>query len=106
MCVVSPLSWLSLFIGQWLFVSQFSWAHSAAQAANTAIVAIVYTSVAVASVGFPRMRSALVFVAAWLLISAFALPRENDATLWNNAAVALAMLAIALRAARVRTSQV
>jgi hypothetical protein len=80
-------------LGLWLFVSRFLWPHSPLQFANTWIVSIVYTSLGVAALGFPGVRYLNALVALWLCVSAFALPRIAQATLWNNLFIAIAMLA-------------
>lgn len=91
---VHPRDWLSICLGYWLFTSRFLWLHSAPQFLNAWLVSIVYTSLAVAAVGFQSVRSANQALAVWLFVSAWLLPRLSEATLWNNLFVALAMAAV------------
>jgi hypothetical protein len=96
MLLEQPIHWFSLSLGGWLFVSRFAWAHSESQFANTWLVSVVYTSLAVAAVGLPRVRYLNLIVALWLLVSVWILPRAADATLWNNLSVALGMIGLAV----------
>ena len=93
-----PLHWLNLILGAWLFLSRFVWTHSAAQFVNACVVSVLYTSVATAALGNPRVRYANLALAAWLFLSAWLLPRAADATLWHNVALSVAMFAVAMRA--------
>ncbi len=92
-----PIQWLSLTLGSWLFVSRFAWGHSEPQFTNTWLVSVLYISLVVAAIGLPSVRYANVVVGLWLFVSAWVLPRQADATLWNNVLVSLAMIAVALR---------
>lgn len=92
-----PLQWFSLILGAWLFLSRFVWVHSPAQFENACVVSILYTSIAAAALGNPRVHYANLLLAAWLLVSAWLLPRAADMTLWHNIAVAITMLGIGLR---------
>lgn len=97
MTAEQPIQWLSLILGAWLFASRFAWTHSAMQFANVGVVAVLYTSLATATIGVPRVRYLNIAVAAWLFVSAWLLPRAADATLWHNVVVSLAMVTFALR---------
>jgi hypothetical protein len=103
MIAEQPLQWFSLILGAWLFLSRFVWTHSAAQFANACIVAVLYTSLATAALGNPRVRYANVIIAAWLFLSAWLLPRAQDATLWHNVALSIAMIGVAIAQPRVIT---
>jgi hypothetical protein len=94
---VQPMLLWSLTLGPWLFISRFMWTHSAAQFTNAGVVSVVYTGVATAALGNPRIQHANSILASWLFVSAWLLPRAADATLWHNLVVSLAMIAIALR---------
>jgi hypothetical protein len=87
-----PVSWLNVGLGFWLYESRFFWVHSPEQFANTAIVAIVHTSFAVAAIGCPAVRYADAALALWLSASLLVLPRLADATLWNNLFVSITIL--------------
>lgn len=97
MTAEQPLQWFSLILGAWLFLSRFVWAHSAAQFANACVVSVLYTSLATAALGNPRVGYANVIPAVWLFLSAWLLPRAADATLWHNVALSIAMFAVATR---------
>ena len=94
---VHPLHWFSFSLGCWLFTSRFLWPHSAPQFVNAWLVSVFYSSLAIAAIGFPLVRSAKHMLAIWLFASAWLLPRASEATLWNNLLVALAMVAFTAR---------
>ena len=95
---VHPLHWIGFSLGCWLYTSRFLWPHSQPQFVNTWLVSVFYTSLVIAAIGVPLIRSANQVLAAWLFASAWLLPRASEATLWNNLLVALAMAAITARA--------
>lgn len=97
MTIEQPIQWFSLLLGAWLFASRFAWTHSAIQFANTGVVSVLYTALAAAALGVPRVRYVNVAVAVWLFASAWLLPRAAEATLWHNVAVSIAMAAVAMR---------
>jgi hypothetical protein len=84
-----------LVLGTWLWLSRFVWVHSPLQLENTHIVAVVYTSLIVASIGSPSVRYAGGAVAAWLFMSVWTFPSAAQATFWNNLLVSIAMFAAA-----------
>jgi hypothetical protein len=86
----------SLMLGAWLFVSRFAWVHSDPQFANTWLVAVVYTSLAVAAIGSPSIRYAKLVVALWLFASVWIVPRYAEETLWNNLVVSIGMTVFAM----------
>lgn len=97
MAAEQPLQWFNLVLGAWLFLSRFAWTHSDAQFANACIVAVLYTALATAALGNPRVHYANVALAAWLFVSAWLLPRAADATLWHNVGLSVAMVAVLMR---------
>ena len=97
MSFVHPLPLLSFLAGYWLFISRLLWPHSAPQFVNAELVSVLYTSFAVAAIGFPLFRRGKQLLAFWLFASAWLLPRLSDATLWNNLLVGLAMAVISVR---------
>jgi hypothetical protein len=97
MTATQPLQWFSLMLGAWLFVSRFVWTHSAAQVTNTGVVAVLFTGFATAALGIPRAQYVNAFLAAWLFVSAWLVPRATDITLWHNAAISLVMVAVVIR---------
>jgi hypothetical protein len=90
-----PVCWLNVVFGFWLFESRFFWVHSPDQFANSGIVGVLHTSVAVAAIGCPAVRYANGALALWLCASAFVLPLLAQATFWNNVILSVAMLIVA-----------
>ncbi|BDG06879.1 SPW repeat domain-containing protein [Anaeromyxobacter oryzae] len=88
---------LNLMLALWLFFSAFVWQRTAPSMANAWILGIVVSAVSVASmlrkVWLRYVNTAL---SAWLLASAFLLPQRSSLAVWNDVAVALAMLAVSL----------
>jgi hypothetical protein len=87
---------INLALGVWLFISAFVWDHSAAERTNTWIVGLLCVIFALVALGISTTRRFNTAVAIWLLISVWALPHHNPATMLNNALVAIAVLLLSL----------
>lgn len=87
---------INIVLGIWLFVSAFLWPHSYAQMNNTWIVGVLCVAFALVAMRVPEARYLNTLLAVWLFISVWALPRLSIATQWNNALVAIAILAVSL----------
>ncbi len=87
---------VNIVLGIWLFVSAFLWPHSYAQMNNTWIVGVLCVAFALIAMRVPEARYLNTLLAVWLFISVWALPRLTIATQWNNALVAIGILALSL----------
>ena len=87
---------VSAALGLWVFVSAFLWRHAEPQRSNTWIVGILIACFAFVSMTLPRARFVNTLLAAWLFISAFALPSESTATMLTNALVGLVVFVVSL----------
>ena len=87
---------LGLILSLWLFVSAFAWPRPSASFANACLVGLAAGVAALAGMARPAGRLVAAALSAWLLASAFVLPRRSGAAFWNDAAVALLMLAVSL----------
>ncbi len=84
---------VNIVLGIWLFVSAFIWPHTYAQMTNTWIVGALCVAFALLAMRVPEARYLNTLLAVWLFISVWALPTMNMATRWNNAIVAIIILA-------------
>ncbi len=91
-----PARTLNLILGLWLFVSAFVWPRAGATFANAWIVGLLAAIFAVMGMTNGRIRFANTALSAWLLVSAAALPHRSAWGRWNDAAVAVLMLALSL----------
>ncbi|MBI5545397.1 MAG: hypothetical protein HY901_16045 [Deltaproteobacteria bacterium] len=86
----------NIVLGIWLFMSAFLWPHSPQQATNTWVMGVLCVSFAIVALAMPQASYLNTALSAWLLVSAFVLPRVSSATLWNNALVAVAIFLASL----------
>jgi hypothetical protein len=63
---------------------------------NTWIVGVLCAAFAIVAMKVPEARYLNSILAVWLFISVWALPTMSVATQWNNALVAIAVLALSL----------
>src|SRR6516162_1948446 len=84
---------VNIVLGIWLFVSAFLWPHTDAQMTNTWIVGALCVAFALLAMRVPEARYLNTLLAVWLFISVWALPTMSVATRWNNAIVAIIILA-------------
>jgi hypothetical protein len=87
---------LSLILGLWQFFSAFVFPRTPASFANAWIVGLLAAVFALAGMSVRRARFADTAVSAWLLASAFLLPRRTSLAVWNDVAVAVAILLLSL----------
>jgi hypothetical protein len=87
---------VNIVLGIWLFLSAFLWTHSAAQMRNTWVCGVLIAAFAAVAFAVPVVRYLNTALAVWLFISAFALPSISQATIWNNALVAIAVFVFSL----------
>jgi hypothetical protein len=92
----SPARIVSLVLGAWLFVSAFLWHHSPEQFTNTWIVGLVSVILTLIAMSVPAVRYLNSALMVWLFISAWALPSESGATIWNNTVVAIVLFIVSL----------
>ncbi len=88
--------WINALLGVWLFMSAFLWPHSAAERADTWIVGVLCVAFSLAATRLPAARWLNALLSVWLFVSAWALPHHNEATVWNNAFVAICVFLLAL----------
>jgi hypothetical protein len=92
----SPVRYLNVLFGVWLFISAFLWPHSSAQMTNTWIMGVLCVVFALLAMVSPPVRFLNTLLAIWLFISAFSLPTLSVATTWNNFLVAIAIFIVSL----------
>lgn len=86
----------NIILGVWLFLSAFLWFHSPAQFNNTWLVGLGMAAIAAIGLAVPQIRWVNVALAAWLIISVWALPIASAGTFWNNLLVGIAGFFVAL----------
>jgi hypothetical protein len=91
-----PARTLNLILALWLFVSAFIWPRTGATFANAWIVGLLAAIFAVVGMARERARFADTALSAWLLVSTVALAHRSPVERWNDAAVAVLMLALSL----------
>ena len=79
-------------LGLWLFVSAFVWPHTAASQINTWMLGLVIASIAAVGTPSTTVRALSTVPAVWLFLSSFWIADVTEATMWNNAVVALLVL--------------
>lgn len=87
---------INVALGLWLFLSAFIWVHSGAQFTNTWLVGLGIAAVAAIGFAVPKIHWVNTALAAWLIISVFALPTLVGATFWNNLLVGIASFIVSL----------
>jgi hypothetical protein len=87
---------VNIILGIWLFISAFIWPHSYAQMNNTWIVGLLTVAFALVAMRVPEVRYLNTILAVWLFISVWALPSISQATMWNNAIVAIAIFFVSM----------
>jgi hypothetical protein len=85
-----------IMVGGWLFTSAFVWNHTDTQETNAWVVALLVIGVSLFAMIFPWMRHVNTVFAVWLFVTAFAFPSISQATVANNALVAIVIFCIAL----------
>ncbi len=91
-----PARTLGLILSLWLFFSAFVWSRAPASFANACAVGILAAAASLAGMAAPRARFVATVLSAWLLASAFLLPRRSPIAFWNDLAVAALMLLLSL----------
>ena len=87
---------INIALGVWLFISAFLWLHTDSQFTNTWLVGLGIAGVAAVGLGAPQIRWLNALLAAWLIVSVFALPTLMGGTFWNNLLVGVASLIVSL----------
>jgi uncharacterized membrane protein (GlpM family) len=88
--------YVNIIAGAWLFVSAFSWPHTAALRTNSWIVGALMFILAISSVGSPRTRYANTILAIWLFFSSIFMSSISSGTVWNNVIVAIVVFICSL----------
>ncbi len=94
---------VNVALGLWLFISAFIWRDSHAQVTNTWVCGALCVAFAIVGMGVPRARYLNTALAVWLYVTAWALPTQHIATLWNNVLCAIAIFAVSLVPSDTRT---
>jgi hypothetical protein len=92
----APPRLVNVALGVWLFISAFVWQNSRAQMTNTWICGVLCVVFAITGMGVPRARYFNTALAVWLYVTAWALPTQHIATLWNNVLCAIAIFVLSL----------
>ena len=87
---------INVALGIWLFISAFLWLHTDAQFTNTWLIGLTIAVVAAVGFAVPQVRWVNTALAAWLIISVWALPTFAAATFWNNLLVGIASLIVSV----------
>lgn len=87
---------LGIMLSLWLFFSAFAWPRSPPSFTNAWLVGLWSGVAALAGMRSPRARFVAAALSAWLVVSAFVLPRRSGIAWWNDVAVGLMMLAVSL----------
>jgi hypothetical protein len=87
---------LNLACGAWLFGSAFQWAHSTPQFQNVVMVGFLVAVFALIAFVVPFARYLNSALAGWLLISAFALPSFQSATIFNSVLLGITIFVLSL----------
>jgi hypothetical protein len=90
-------------LGLWLFLSAFVWPHTVVSRTNTWVLGLIIAAVAAVGTSTPAMRAISTVPAIWLFMSSFWISDVTDATLWNNAIVAILVLVLSLLPTRDRS---
>jgi len=91
-----PARTLGLMLSLWLFFSAFAWHRSAEGFANAWLVGLFAGVASVAGMRSPRARFVGTALSAWLVASAFILPRGSPVAFWNDVAVGAFMFLLSL----------
>lgn len=83
-------------IAIWLFATAFMWPHAHLAKEVTIIAAVLTFGLSILSMYVRGARHLNAVVAVFLFLSALTLPALTQATVWNNAIVAIAILIAAL----------
>lgn len=83
-------------LGLWLFVSAFVWPHNAISQTNTWLLGLLIGGIAAVGTPSPAVRAISTVPAVWLFFSAFWIADLTNATMWNNAIVAVLVLVLSL----------
>lgn len=86
----------NLCLGSWLFVSAFTWPHSASSRTNTWMVGLIIGLLSIAAIRAPAARFANTAAAVWLFCSTLSISHYSTDTSWNNAMVASVVFLISL----------
>ena len=87
---------VNALVGVWLFVSAFAWPHTHGQAVNTVACGLLAVVFALISLFVEPARYLNMALGVWLFLSTFFLPSLRQATLWNNAIMAVVLFVAAL----------
>jgi hypothetical protein len=93
-------------LGLWLFVSAFLWPHTPGSRANTWVLGLVIAGIAAVGTPTPASRALGTVPLLWLFLSSFWISDVTNATAWNNATVAVFVLALSLVPTRDRSISV
>jgi hypothetical protein len=93
-------------LGLWLFLSAFLWPHTPGSRANTWVLGLIIAVLAGVGTPTPAIRALSTVPAVWLLFSSFWIADVTNATMWNNAIVAVLVLMLSLIPTRDRSISV
>jgi hypothetical protein len=88
--------WASCSLGGWLFISAFSWAHSAPSFTNTWLTGLAIAIVSALAAFVRRFRWLNTTLAVWLFLSTLVIEHATVATLWHNALLAVLVFGISI----------
>jgi hypothetical protein len=95
---------LNVVLGAWLIVSAFAWAHGFDELLVSVLVGALLFASGTAGFVAEDLRFVEAMLAGLLLIAAFVLPHQLAGTPWNDAIVAVTVMALSLAPEeRVRT---
>jgi hypothetical protein len=87
---------INVFLGVWLFISAFAWAHTDAQFANSWVCGVLCVIFSLVALGYPPARYLNTVLSIWIFVSAWILPTREVATVWSNVFVALSIFLVSL----------
>lgn len=87
---------LGIVLSLWQFLSAFAFRRSPESFANAWLVGLAAGVAALAGFRSARARFVDTALSAWLLASAFLLPRASELAFWNDVVVAVLLLATSL----------
>ena len=93
-------------LGLWLFLSAYVWPHTPISQTNTWVLGLVIATIAAVGTPSPTVRAISTVPAIWLFFSAFWIADVTNATMWNNAIVAILVLILSLMPTRDRSISV
>ena len=97
---------VTVMLGLWLVLSAYVWSHTPISQTNTWVLGLVIATIAAVGTPSPTVRAISTVPAIWLFFSAFWIADVTNATMWNNAIVAILVLILSLMPTRNRSISV